>query len=118
MNGRVQHAIEIFQPTPEDRPGNCAEAIYRTFEPDPEARPVDAKAYRRIAKGAAPGNACGAYHAAVEILERRSPDEIDGFARDFKERTGCTTCRAIRKHRLAECRDCVIAAARFLDRVL
>jgi hypothetical protein len=84
MNGRVRHAIDIFQPTPEDRPGN----------------------------------ACGAYHAAVEILERRLPDEIDGFARDFKERTGCTTCRTIRKHRLAECRECVIAAARFLDRVL
>ena len=98
--------------------GNCAEAIFLAFEPDESARPADQKEYRRLAKGRAPGGVCGAYYAGAAILNRARPDQEAAFELAFRAHTGCTGCRTIRKGGTSECRDCVMAAARFLDRVL
>jgi hypothetical protein len=115
MKRRVALAVEIFQPTPTDRPGNCAEAIFTAFEPDHLHRPSDKQEYRRLAKGRAPGGSCGAFHAGAAILTRLRPDLLSQFESVFKHRTGCTNCRTIRRHRHADCRACVEVAADFLD---
>ena len=118
VKNRVAAALGIFQPTPDSRPGNCAQAIFESFEIDREARPADGREYRKLAKGRAPGGVCGAYYAGVAVLQRSRPELIEEFEARFRSRTGCTGCRAIRRARHAECRDCVLATAEFLDQAL
>jgi len=115
MKRRVALAAEIFQPTPTDRPGNCAEAIFKAFEPDEAKRPASDQEYRRLAKGRAPAGLCGAFHAASDILSRQRPELLTDLELIFMNGAGCTSCRTIRRHRHATCRDCVFLAAEFLD---
>ena len=116
MSDRIKNALSIFHPHPQAKPGNCAEAIFESFETDPDSRPRSE--YRRLAKGRAPGGVCGAYHAGAAILERARPDLVREFESRFKSKTGCTGCRAIRRAGQADCRDCVLATAEYLDQAL
>jgi hypothetical protein len=118
MKKRVQAALEIFQPHPEAPLGNCAQAIFESFERDPAARPASEREYRRMMRGRAPGGACGAYHAGETILKRVRPDLVREFEQTFRSRAGCTGCRTIRRAGHAGCHDCVLATAEYLDRVL
>jgi len=118
MSRRVELALEIFQPGPNGKLGNCAEAIFRAFEPDPSERPADERAYRRLAKGRAPEGRCGAYHAGALILARQRPDVLAEFERTFRDHAGCIACRAIKKMRRLRCAACVAAAADYLDQAL
>ncbi|MFP4115566.1 MAG: hypothetical protein ACOCZB_02410 [Spirochaetota bacterium] len=79
MSTRTTKALEIFQPYPDAPLGNCAEAIFRAFEPDEAARPPDQRAYRRLAKGKAPGGVCGAYYAGRDVLSRARPELVEDF---------------------------------------
>lgn len=115
---RVERAVHSFQPYPDARPGNCAEAILRAFSGEDEAAAAVPTDYRRLAKGRAPGGVCGAFYAARAILERERPELVAGLEAHFREDTGCTTCKTIRRARLAECRECVRTAAEYLERAL
>ena len=118
MNQRIKRALRIFQPHPKAPLGNCAEAIFLAFQGEDTAPPADPKEYRRLAKGKAPGGVCGAYYAGAVILESRRPDLGDEFELTFRAAAGCTGCRTIRRDGKAGCRDCVIAAAKYLDKAL
>lgn len=118
MRDRVEDAVTHFQPTPDHKRGNCAVAIYTAFDPDHPVLTGDQRALRRLARGRAPGGACGALHAAVEILRRKRPELVQQFVEHFRERAGCARCRAIRRERSIECRECVRAAAEYLDSVM
>ena len=118
MRQRTRQALHIFQPHPDAPMGNCAEAIFLVFEPDESARPAHMREYRRLARGRAPGGVCGAFYAGADILERVRPELSEEFETVFRTQAGCTGCRSIRKRGKAECRECVLAAASYLDAAL
>ena len=92
---------------------NCAQAVHAAymdlFGGDAEL----VAAYKKCGSGRAPGRACGALHAARELLT--DPDDIRQLDGRFAERTTALDCRAIRRAKRATCQQCVEIAAEILD---
>jgi hypothetical protein len=93
---------------------NCAQAIAlgnSDLMPEAETR---SEAFKDMGGGRTPGQTCGAYFAAQEIVEYRDVNALPALQSFFKEEAGSLQCREIRKMKKADCGSCVAIADRFL----
>jgi hypothetical protein len=72
-------------------------------------------AHKRSGKGRAPGGACGALYAVLELIEDAAQRDV--LAARFSEIAGDTLCRAIRREKRISCGGCVEAAAVLLQEI-
>jgi hypothetical protein len=89
---------------------DCARAILKAFEHlDPEMKETICQG-----GGRAPGNVCGAYCAAKQLLAKKNPARLKEFEEYFSALAGSLKCDEIRKLRKLSCLGCVAKAAEFL----
>lgn len=105
-------ALEHFRGTERH---NCAQAVYRSLE---KHRAIDPDTLHELAaagSGRAPNGLCGALYAAKKLLPPEHKTELRAW---FEQNAGSVQCRDIRRARRLSCRDCVAAAADFIERAL
>ncbi|MBN2703138.1 MAG: C_GCAxxG_C_C family protein [Pontiellaceae bacterium] len=92
---------------------NCAQSVYCSLEKHQEVPAEKVNELAAAGSGRAPDGLCGALYAAKLVLSEDRKAELRGW---FEENGGSVRCREIRKVRKMSCRDCVAAAADFVDR--
>jgi len=103
MNNKSKQALKYFRGS---EGYNCAQAIVKVFEDNPEIL----QKLKKYGGGRAPNNMCGALYAALYLLD----DDIKSkeiLSNDFKKQAGHIACREIRKSGKTPCRECVRIAA-------
>jgi hypothetical protein len=110
----IEEALELFKGKfPFKKRVNCAVAIGTTFNKVCPITETTLKNMDKMGHGRAPGKTCGAYHAALEVVNNNNPEMADNLTKYFTEQAGSTICREIKKRRFS-CEDCVRVAAEFL----
>lgn len=99
-------AAEIFH-----NPYSCAQAVFKAFRPDVSESELDA--LKANSAGKADGNVCGALYAARLLVDANKRAELDAF---FQEHVGDMRCREIKSKFRTPCRDCVIIAAKGVEK--
>ena len=103
---KVEIALETFR-----NPYLCSETVYRAFKPDVnDAELADLKA---ASGGRAEGNVCGALYAARKLVAAERRAELDAF---FQEHVGDLRCREIKSKFRTPCQDCVLIAAKAVEK--
>ena len=93
---------------------NCAQSIVAAFK---EHLSLDSKLideYSKYGGGNAPNNLCGAYFAALKLVEKHSPDKVLDFESHFYTLAGSLKCNEIRKLKKLSCLGCIEKAAEYL----
>lgn len=102
----MNKCVEIFSEVP--RRCNCAQAVAAGFDRDdlvPELRSAGG--------GNAPGNRCGALHAAMLIAGENGAEVI---RRGFNAELGGESCSMLKKELHVPCTRCVGCAAELLEK--
>lgn len=101
----MNKALEIFTAVP--RMHNCAQSVAAGLGRD-ELCPALAS----CGGGRAPGNRCGALHAAMLIAGEDRAEEV---RRRFADRLGAETCTELKRLLGVPCAECVETAARLAE---
>ncbi len=105
-------AIKLFH----GREGfNCAQAVLKTFQERFNLSEGIIKEASSAGGGRAKDGMCGALYAVKLITEDLDPSFFEKIKRNFKEETGSTFCREIRRLNKLSCRECVALAAENLE---
>ena len=90
---------------------NCAQAVARAAKDAYGVTDAEIDAYAACGGGRAPDGACGAIHAAHELIAKKSPADAKKASAEFVEAIGAFTCRDIKAAKKRSCMDCVAEAA-------
>ena len=94
---------------------NCAQSVYRSLEKLREIEEEKSEELATAGSGRAPDGMCGALYAAKQMLPAEQKAELRSW---FEQNGGSVRCREIRQARKLSCRDCVAAAADYVERNL
>jgi hypothetical protein len=104
-----ERAIEYFHGAERD---NCAQAVHRSLNKFNRDQAHTICELAGAGGGRAPGGLCGALYAAKQVLPEDRKAELRAY---FEKHAGAVHCREIRRASRMSCRECVAAAAGYVE---
>jgi hypothetical protein len=95
---------------------NCAQSIIGAFRYKFDEKKDLVDLFKRYGNGRAPNGFCGAYYAALYILEKKHPEKSKEFKDFFIVQLGFETCRELKENKIS-CIKCVEISAEFLEKI-
>ena len=93
---------------------NCAQAVSKAFAKEYQISKDQIENYSKFGGGRATKGQCGAYFAAMQLLEN-TPDFASEFSSRFQEKAKSIRCREIKSNKSMSCRNLVKLAGEILE---
>lgn len=93
---------------------NCAQAVTKAFANEYQISKDQIDSYSKFGGGRATEGQCGAYFAAMQLLES-TPDFASEFSNRFQEKAKSIRCREIKFNKSMSCRNLVKLAGEILE---
>lgn len=92
---------------------NCAQSILKGHKSDFNVTDEMIDDFRAFGGGRAEGNMCGALYAAAHLAESKEAEQhiID----NFRDQTGYTACKELKREGKTSCSECVRIASELLS---
>ncbi|MBU0650657.1 C-GCAxxG-C-C family protein [bacterium] len=93
---------------------NCAQSIIEAFKEKFDIKDDLIEEFNAYGGGKAPDGLCGAFFAALHLLEKRHPEMVNDFENFFLEYAGYKTCKDLKINKVS-CIRSIEKSAEFLQ---